>query len=216
MTAPLFILIILLTLACFYLGTGRDRKVLLFFVGWVLITGLISWSGFLARTDTLPPRMLFVILPSVVLVVYFYRYIRPESLDIRYLTALHMIRIPVELVLFKLYLEKQIPRLMTFEGWNYDIVTGVSAVLMLVYVLVKGKRINYFLLRIWNVAGIMLLGIIVLIAILSAPSPIQQLGFEQPNMAILHFPFTWLPGVVVPLVLLSHLLVLRWGRTNSR
>ena len=37
----------------------------------------------------------------------------------------------------------------------------------------------------------------------------QQFGFEQPNVAILHFLFVWLPGVVVPLVLLAHVVAIR-------
>jgi hypothetical protein len=214
MTSSLFILITLLTFACFYLGTGRDSKVLIFFSFWTLLTGAIALSGFLTKTDTFPPRILVVILPSVFYVIWFYRTIKAERINIRYLTALHIIRIPVELVLYRLYLEKYIPKLMTFEGWNYDIIMGMTAVLMLVYLVIKGDAANRLLLKIWNIIGIVLLGIIVSLAILSTPSPVQQLAFDQPNVAILHFPFTWLPAVVVPMVLLSHLLVLRWGRNS--
>ena len=37
----------------------------------------------------------------------------------------------------------------------------------------------------------------------------QQLAFEQPNIAVLRFPYVLLPGIVVPLVGLSHLLHLK-------
>lgn len=33
-------------------------------------------------------------------------------------------------------------------------------------------------------------------------------GFEQPNRAILYFPFIWLPAIVVPTVFIAHLLSL--------
>jgi hypothetical protein len=33
---------------------------------------------------------------------------------------------------------------------------------------------------------------------------VQRLAFEQPNVALLHFPFGWLPAVLVPLVVLAH------------
>lgn len=211
MTSAAFILITLLTFACFYLGTGRDSKVLIFFIFWTLFTGVVSRSGFLTKTDTFPPRMQVLILPSMFYVIWFYKTIKPEMINIRYLTALHIVRIPVELVLYELYLEKHIPKLMTFEGWNYDIIMGLTAIFMLAYLIIRRERANYFLLKIWNVTGIVFLGIIVSLAILSAPSSVQQLAFDQPNVAILHFPFTWLPAVVVPMVLLSHLLVLRWG-----
>jgi hypothetical protein len=42
-----------------------------------------------------------------------------------------------------------------------------------------------------------------------APSPVQRLAFEQPNVALLHFSFGWLPAVLVPLVLLAHVAALR-------
>jgi len=44
---------------------------------------------------------------------------------------------------------------------------------------------------------------------LSAPSPIQKIAFEQPNIAILYFPFCWLPTFIVPIVLFSHLVAVR-------
>ena len=64
-------------------------------------------------------------------------------------------------------------------------------------------------LIVWNVLGLGFLLTIVGIAILSAPLPFQQLAFEQPNIAVLRFPYVLLPGIVVPLVGLSHLLHLK-------
>jgi len=58
---------------------------------------------------------------------------------------------------------------------------------------------------------------IVLTAILSAPLPIQQLAFEQPNIAVMYFPFVYLPGFIVPIVLFSHLVVIsKLTRNNLR
>jgi hypothetical protein len=51
--------------------------------------------------------------------------------------------------------------------------------------------------------------IIVMLAILSSPTQFQQLAFEQPNIAIAYFPFVWLPSIVVPIVLISHLAAIR-------
>lgn len=44
---------------------------------------------------------------------------------------------------------------------------------------------------------------------LAAPTVVQQFAFDQPNVAILHFPFIALPGCLVPLVALSHLAAIR-------
>jgi len=35
------------------------------------------------------------------------------------------------------------------------------------------------------------------------------LAFDQPNIAVLYFPFSWLPTYVVPVVLFCHLAALR-------
>ena len=50
---------------------------------------------------------------------------------------------------------------------------------------------------------------IVATAVLSLPSPFQQQAFNQLNIAILYFPFVWLPSVVVPVVLLAHVSAIR-------
>jgi hypothetical protein len=50
---------------------------------------------------------------------------------------------------------------------------------------------------------------IVLTAILPAPLPIQQLAFDQPKIAVMYFPFVYLPGFIVPIVLFSHLVSLK-------
>jgi hypothetical protein len=69
---------------------------------------------------------------------------------------------------------------------------------------------------IWNVICLGLLFNIVINAILSAPFPIQRFAFDQPDVAVLYFPFTWLPCCVVPVVLLSHLAVLRQLLTGKK
>jgi hypothetical protein len=61
----------------------------------------------------------------------------------------------------------------------------------------------------WNFLCLGLLINIVFTALLSAPFPFQRFAFDQPNIALAYFPFTWLPCWIVPLVLLSHLVSIR-------
>ena len=61
----------------------------------------------------------------------------------------------------------------------------------------------------WNIMCLALLFNIVINAILAAPVDFQQQAFDQPNIAIFYFPYVLLPGVVVPIVLFSHLVLLR-------
>tara|TARA_R110002096_G_scaffold209585_1_gene396758 strand:- start:1620 stop:1829 length:210 start_codon:yes stop_codon:yes gene_type:complete len=47
------------------------------------------------------------------------------------------------------------------------------------------------------------------IAALSAQTPFQQLAFDQPNIGVTYFPFVWIPAVIVPIILFSHLVSIR-------
>ena len=92
-------------------------------------------------------------------------------------------RIPVELVLFWLFLSKTIPELMTFEGRNFDIIAGITAPFIAYFGLTKTDLSRQIIL-IWNFICLGLLVNIVVTALFSAPSPIQKFAFEQPNIAI--------------------------------
>ncbi|HEY0245738.1 MAG TPA: hypothetical protein VGC01_09260, partial [Mucilaginibacter sp.] len=122
-------------------------------------------------------------------------------------TLMHTIRIVVELFLYCLFIHQLVPKLMTFEGRNFDILSGLSAPVIFFICFVK-KR-NSYLLLIWNVICLGLVLNISVNAVLSAPTMFQQFGFDQPNKAILYFPFVWLPGCIVPLVLFAHLAVIK-------
>jgi hypothetical protein len=93
---------------------------------------------------------------------------------------------------------------MTFEGRNFDIISGITAPLIY-YFGYHQKVLSNKLMLTWNILCIGLLLNIVINAVLSAPFAFQQFAFEQPNIAVLYFPFNWLPSLVVPLVLFAHL-----------
>jgi hypothetical protein len=101
-----------------------------------------------------------------------------------------------------------VPELMTFEGRNPDIISGLSAAGMLLAAF-RGSRISRVLHLAWNIAGLALLLNIVAHAILAAPFDFQLLAFDQPNIGILHFPYVWLPCYIVPVVMLAHLAAIR-------
>ena len=207
----LFIIITLSTIYQFYDTTNKNKNVLFVLGVWMILQMLIGSTDFYTDGFTKPPRFILMVLPPLFLILLLFfsdkgkRFI--DELDMRKLTLLHTIRIPVEIVLYFLFVSKTIPQIMTFEGQNFDIFAGVSAPIAYWFSInyVQNKRI----LIIWNIAALLLLTNIVGLAILSAQTPFQQFGFEQPNIAITHFPFNCLPSVIVPLVLFSHLATLR-------
>jgi hypothetical protein len=207
-----FVLVTFICVWMFYRASGRSRQVLLVSCGWLILQAGVTLTGFYRDFNTLPPRILFALIPALLFIagLFFTSKGRAflDSLNPAWLTYLHAVRIPVEIVLLLLFLEGLIPEVMTFEGRNFDILAGLSAPFVAIYGYVK-KTIGRTGLLIWNFVCIGLLVNIVTTAVLSAPFPFQQLAFDQPNMAVFYYPFIWLPAFIVPIVLLAHLAVIR-------
>jgi len=163
---------------------------------------LLAISGFYLDTKSFPPHFPLAPLSTLVaLCLLFLPHVK--KLPLRTLTLLSVVRIPVELVLLWLYQAGQVPQLMTFEGRNFDILSGLTAPLV-AWLAFRGGKINKPLLIIWNLAALGLLINIVTNAILSLPTPFQRFAFDQPNLAVLYFPFIWLPSIIVPAVFFAH------------
>jgi len=207
-----FILTTFLTIYLFYRSSLVSKTAIWVILGWTILQGLIAWFGFYTVIDTFPPRFILLLMPTLVVIGFLFFTSRGrkfiDGLDLRALTLLHIVRIPVELVLLWLYMHQTVPHIMTFEGRNFDILSGISAPFIYYFVFFKNTLPKKFLLW-WNLICLLLLFNIVLMAVLSAPFPFQQFAFDQPNVAVFYFPYIWLPGVIVPLVLFSHLVVIR-------
>lgn len=207
----LFIATTMLTLWFFY-KASQSKLAVFILLGWIAIQGIVSESGFYTVTDTMPPRFVFLVLPALVLVAYLLLTKRGQnfvdSLDASWLTYLHVVRIPVEITLYLLFTNKLVPQLMTFEGNNFDILSGITAP-MVAYLGYAKQKLSKSILLIWNFLCLALLANIVVTAVLCAPFPFQQLAFDQPNVGVLYFPYSWLPGFVVPMVLFAHLVSVR-------
>ncbi len=188
------------------------KAVLGVLIGWSILQMTIGLTGFYLNTSTLPPRFALAVVPTFVAIFALFsskigkNFI--ESLDLKALTYLHIVRIPVELTLFWLFQNEQIPELMTFEGRNFDIISGITAPFIAYFGFTK-KTLSSTLIIAWNLICLGLLINIVVHAILSIESPFQQMAFDKPNRGVLYFPFLWLPSVIVPLVLFAHLVVLK-------
>lgn len=192
-------------------ATIAAKTVVFLITFWIFFQAIFSLGGFYSNTQSVPPKLIvFGVFPAILLIISLFIFARKsfiEPLPLRTLTLLSIVRIPVELGIFWLFQNKLMPQIMTFEGWNFDILSGISAP-FIAWFAFRGNKVNRPVLIIWNICGLLLLANIVTIAILSMPSPIQKLAFEQPNFAVLYFPFIWLPTIIVPIVLFSHLVSL--------
>jgi hypothetical protein len=189
--------------------TGRSKRVFFVSISWLIFISSISLTGFFQNTNTIPPRFLIVLIGNIAFIAFLYSRLKTVALDYRYALLVHALRIPVEITLYFLFLRKQVPEIMTFNGLNFDIIIGISALIFFIQSQLFKVNLGKKTLLIWNIIGLMFLINIVVIAILSAPLPIQQLSFEQPNMAVLYFPYILLPSFIVPIVLLTHIISIK-------
>ncbi|MDX2173865.1 MAG: hypothetical protein SFY56_12150 [Bacteroidota bacterium] len=222
-TLPLYVyvvfaLTVLVAILLFYKATHYSKKFLTLIFIWLIFQSIISILGFYNISNTIPPRFGLLIIPPLIITIIGFNTKRGkqfiDGLNIRTLAIFHVVRIPVELVLYWLFVHKTVPELMTFEGRNFDIISGLTAPIIFYFGFIR-KKLNKVILLLWNFIGLALLFNIVFNAILSVPSEFQQFAFEQPNIAILQFPFVLLPSILVPFVLFSHLTSIRQLLNNK-
>jgi hypothetical protein len=219
----LFGLLTLATVILFYRimkKSDRERvrkKSAIILIGlliWLTIQAILALSNvYSSNFSSMPPRIfVWGLLPTLIVIIALFitkggrQFV--DGLPLAPLTYLNTIRIFVELVLWLLYFYKTIPRLMTFEGRNFDILAGITAPLVAYYGISRGK-LSRSMLILWNLICLGLLLNVVVNGLLSAPTPLQVFAPDQPNKAIFYFPFNWLPSFIVPLIFFGHFVCLR-------
>ena len=177
-------------------------------VGWLTYVSTMSMSG-IFLSASLPPRIpLLIVLPFYAFMIWFFRSSRFRdiiaSTPASWLVYSQSFRIFVELLLFGLYLNKILPQAGTFEGYNFEILTGTSA-LVIGYLGFTRKVLPPVFIQIWNYIGIASLTTVVFILITHAyypglyshPDPLRMDRFGI-------FPYTLLAGFLMPLALFMH------------
>lgn len=191
-------------------------RLLRFFVGgFLILVGMLALDRFFSDWNHVPPHMAYAIVPAMVGMVYLafhpltLRWIR--EIPQRWLIGLQSFRIVIEIQLYYLYGAGLIPRMLTFEGRNFDILVGLSAPVVAWYVHRAHKQNRGLpqLVAGWNAVGLILLTNVVIHALLAMPTPFQVFTEPPGNIGMAFFPWIWLPTFVVPFAYLLHILSLR-------
>jgi hypothetical protein len=123
-----------------------------------------------------------------------------------WLIGFQCFRLPLELVMHQAAVSGIMPEQMTFTGDNFDILTGITA-LIVAWLASKGKAPRWLLIA-WNAMGSVLLIIIVGIAGASLPM-FAAFGPDKLNTWVADPPYIWLPGVLVQAALFGHIVIWR-------
>jgi len=212
LTGIFFVLTTALTILLFHGASFFSKTVLRVILIWLGFQTVITVTGFYQVKEFITLHFLVQIVPAFLFIVVLFRTSKGQlfldSLDLPTLTLLHIIRIPIELVLFWLFFYDNNPAISIFEIRNLDFLAGLTAPIMMYLVFIKntwGKKT----LLIWNFVGLALLMNAVVYGVLSAPLPYAYVDSHQTNLAVFYFPFIWMSCCIVPLVLLSHLAAIR-------
>jgi hypothetical protein len=186
---------------------------------YLILPGLLAARGALDRYSPLPAPALLLLLGlsllTLVLVASPLGARLAGRLAVGAVVAVQAFRIPVELLLHRLYVEGTVPVQMTYSGRNFDVVTGVTGVAVGLGRL-AGRPAPRGLVLAWNLLGLALLANIVGVAVLSTPAPFRRFLEGPPNLVPSEFPYVWLPSFLVQVAWGSHLLVFRQLRRGTR
>ena len=202
-----FLIIVLLAIIFLGLGVNSLKNIYPFLI-WILIISIVSATGIFIKS---PITFVLVLIGTIIVSFIFYSQYNklPNSTNIFFLTSIHLLRIPMEFILYNLWINKLVPREMTFEGMNFDLYFAISTIFILIVGLIWKDFYKSNIFRFWNFLGICFLLNVLIIGIISSPLPLQLIAHKNPNLAVLHFPYSLLPAVVVPVIILAHILSLR-------
>ena len=197
-------------------ATVRRRRTLKVAIGvlvWLVLTALVAASGVLRRFDWTPPP--FAVLLLAVTVIGIVVPLSPlgtllaRGLPLWALVGSQVFRFPLELVMHRASLEGVMPAQMSYSGQNYDIVTGITAGALGLWLAVG--KVPRWVVAAWNVLGLALLVNVVAVAIVSTPL-FEWFGKDRVPLFLTYPPFVWLPAILVMAALIGHVLV--WRRLS--
>jgi hypothetical protein len=179
---------------------------------WILYVYLISSAGLLLSFELPPNVFIFFFIPTILSITFFIRKYKNhplmEAMPKSWTIYFQSFRIFVELIIWRTYLAGIFPVSMSFEGYNYEILVGLSAPIA-AYLIFERKFLPEFTAIIWNFVGLIVLGIIIGIALTSAYFP-HLWGASSSLLKIEFgmFPYTLLAGFLAPMAIFMHILSL--------
>lgn len=179
---------------------------------------LLGLSGFLEVLFPPPPRfVLFLILPCFLFTGIFLYINRKrdwvKNIPSHWLIYVQVFRVVVETLFVYSVVDGILPKEVTIEGYNFDMILGFSA-LIIGWLFVKGNF--YRLAIVWNYCGIAVLGSVIFVFMTSLIKP-EMYGSSTPLLTstATEVPYLFVAGYLMPLAIFIHVLSILNLKLNS-
>jgi hypothetical protein len=195
----------------------RARRIVMAALGAVLYLGLIaavSLSGVLGRLELRPPPLPLLAMGALSVSLF----VALSALGARLARGLPLwalvgyqaFRLPLELLMHRAANDGLMPSVMSWNGYNFDIVSGISGLLLGVTLYLR--TVPRWLVVAWNLLGSVLLAVITAVAMAATPI-FRAFGDQQVNLWVTRFPYTWMI-VMVAAALFGHVILARRLRSE--
>src|SRR4051812_43804928 len=109
----LTLLFILTTIVAMWLivrASNYSKVFIISLVAWLIVQGILGYTGFYTKTNVSPPRIMLMLLPPIVSIIILFSTVAGrrwlDRFDIVKSTWVHIVRVPVEIGLFWLFTSK--------------------------------------------------------------------------------------------------------------
>jgi hypothetical protein len=186
---------------------------------WLFLTGMIALFGISWNPEWFLAILIGFAFAGLAACVFLVRS-RLVGLCLRiiplsWLLGVQSFRILSESLFWIGYLAGFVPVQMTFAGLNQDILVGLTAP-MAAWVFFGHHRFRKVEALVWNIFGLISLGLSSFVAVISLPSSFRVFTQDPSSLFLGYFPFIWWIGVLVPLGIGFHLLSIRQVLTSKR
>ena len=192
------------------MAARQTLNVVLLGVAWLAITSSVVASGVIAAAP-MPRLPLFFAAANLAGLIFALSPVGcliARSLPLQALVAFQAFRLPLELVLHNWAARGTVPTTMTWTGQNFDIVTGLVAVVAAPFVTLATTR-GRLIAWTFNAVGFALLLNVMRVAVMSSPLPFAWKDVNPPLQLALHLPYALIVTVCVAGALAGHAVLTR-------
>lgn len=190
-------------------------------VAWCVVTFVLAKQGFFESdpTTTMPPRLgVAIVIPVIVgSALVALRSVRRviERIPLQWLVGVQFYRVAGALFLIA-WLQDDIPAEFALPAGIGDVAVGLLAPFVALTLARNGVQRAWPAVIGWCTLGIVDLVVAVACGFLTAPSTIQQLALDNPNVAITSYPLVLIPIFAVPVSIILHVYVIARLATRTQ